>query len=88
MKRQVLEDVLTRQAGGVREGDSLVFTDGTELSLYIAMGIEPLVIDKVSALSLEEDTVVARTRREEKYVCAYEDVRAVRVSGGGRSAGY
>ena len=88
MKRQVLEDLLNRHADGKRTGDAVVVGEGVEVSMYVAMGIEPLVVDRVTSLTLEDEIVVATTRRKEKYVCAYEDVRAVRVSPGGRSAGY
>jgi hypothetical protein len=81
--------MLARHAEAKADGDALVIPAGTEASLYIAMGLEPLVIDRVSDLLLESEAIVAKTRRKERYVVAYEDIRAVRLSpeGSGR-AGY
>lgn len=58
----------------------MTIADGTEVSLYIAMGIEPLVVDRVASVSLEAESLVAATRRKERYIIAYEDLRAVRLS--------
>ena len=88
MKRQVLEDLLTRHADVKVDGDSLTVADETELSAFVAMGIEPLVIDRISSLTLEADAIVATTRRNERYLIAYEDLRAIRVHDGGSRAGY
>ena len=88
MKRQVLSDLLTRHADVKADGDSLNVAEDAEVSLFVAMGIEPLVIDRISSLKLEDEALVAATRRNERYVIAYEDVRAVRVHDGSGRAGY
>jgi hypothetical protein len=88
MKRQVLEDLLTRHADVKVDGDSINVADDAEVSVYIAMGIEPLVIDRISSLKLEGEALVAQTRRNERYLIAYEDLRAVRVHHGGSRTGY
>lgn len=89
MKRQVLEDLLVRHGDAKADGDTLIIPDDTEASLYIAMGYEPFVVDRVSALKLEGEAVVAKTRRNERYLIAYEDLRAVRLSDeGSHRAGY
>ena len=81
MKRQVFEDLLTRHADVKADGDALIVAEGTEVSLYVAMGIEPLVIDRIASLKLEHEALVASTRRKERYLIAYEDLRAIRVLG-------
>lgn len=88
MKRQVLEDLLTRHGDVKADGDSLHVASEAEVSVYVAMGIEPLVIDRIASLKLEGDAVVASTRRNERYLIAYEDVRAVRIHDGSGRAGY
>lgn len=88
MKRQVLQDLLTRHADVKADGDTLHVADDAELSVYVAMGIEPLVIDRIASLKLEGEAIVASTRRHERYVIAYEDVRAIRVHDGGGRTGY
>ncbi|RMH41628.1 MAG: hypothetical protein D6689_10560 [Deltaproteobacteria bacterium] len=80
MTRQTLQDLLARHAGAKVDGDALSVPDAVDVSLYVAMGIEPLVLDKVATVTLEPDAVVASTRRRERYLIAYEDLRAVRVS--------
>lgn len=88
MKRQVLQDLLTRHADVKVEGDSLNVAADVEVSVYVAMGSEPLVIDRISSLKLESEAVVAATRRNERYLIAYEDLRAVRIHDGSGRAGY
>jgi len=80
MKRQVLQDLLGRHAQAKADGDTLVIPDGTEASLYVAMGSDPLIVDRVSVVHLEQDAVVVHTRRKDRYLIAYEDLRALRLS--------
>lgn len=75
----MLEDLLKRHAGVKADGDAMHVPDGTEVSLYVAMGIEPLVLDKITSLKFEAEAIVANTRRKEIYLIAYEDLRALRV---------
>jgi hypothetical protein len=90
MKRQVLHETLHRHAALGEHDAVLEVGEDQEVSLYIGIGVgsEPLIIDRIKLLALESEVLVAETRRREKYLIAYEDVRAVRVSLGDRSAGY
>lgn len=84
----MLQDLLTRHADVKVDGDCLNVADDVEVSVYVAMGIEPLVIDRISSFKLESEAIVASTRRNERYLIAYEDLRAIRVHDGSGRAGY
>ena len=71
-----------------KDGKRLIVADGVSASLYASVGLEALVIDRVSSIVLEGDAVLITTRRDERYLLAYEDVRAARIARSERSAGY
>lgn len=84
----MITDMLTRHGRATTKGEQLVVADGVETTVYVNVGIEPLVIDRVIAMTLEKDAAVVHTRRDEVYLVAYEDVRALRVCAGTNAAGY
>ena len=88
MTRNVLEELLARDESVNRDDNKLVVADGASASLYASLGNEPLIIDRVATIVLEGEAVVVMTRRKERYLLGYEDVRAVRVAASERSAGY
>jgi hypothetical protein len=88
MKRQVFEDLLTRHANAKRDGDSLQLPSDLDATLYVGVGSEQLIIDRVSSLTIEGDIVLAVTKRKERYLVACEDVRAVRFGESSLRAGY
>lgn len=50
-----------------------------EVTLYASIGQESLAIDRVTEIELDHEVAIVATRRHERYVLAYEDVRAIRV---------
>ncbi|HUH04533.1 MAG TPA: hypothetical protein VML75_21200 [Kofleriaceae bacterium] len=57
-------------------------------TLFVSVGSETLVIERVSAVTLGNETLVVRTTRDERYAVVQEDVRAVRFATKGGRAGY
>ena len=52
----------------------------SEVTLYATLGQEALAIDRVTEIELDDEVAIVITRRHERYVLAYEDVRAIRVA--------
>jgi hypothetical protein len=88
MTRQVLEELLSRHGNVKVDGDTIHIVDQAQLSVYVGVGTEPLIIDRVAWLQLDRHAVIVATRRSEKYFVAYEDVRALRMSPKDVGAGY
>ncbi len=80
MTPKVLADILSRHAGGVRDGDALRFEKNTRVTVFVSLGQEALTVDQVVEVVTEDDIVVFRTQREERYVVFYEDIRGVRLA--------
>jgi len=80
MTAKVLETILTNHGRCTRDGNSVIVPEDTEASIYIALGSEPLIIDRVRQVDLEDGIAIIKTIRREVYVVAYEDVRAARFS--------
>jgi hypothetical protein len=87
MTKQVIESLLAKQ-GVKADGDTLAIPEEAAASVYISMGLEPLIVDRVASLKLTKDAVIVTTRRREQYLVAYEDVRAVRIADSERPVGY
>ena len=87
MTSQVLADILEKRVGCTPDGDRRVVPDDRETTVYVALGQETLILDKVVAFELATEVVVISTRKDH-YVLAYEDVRGVRYGRGKSSAGY
>ena len=88
MTEKVLADVLANEGRALKQDAAYVIPPETQATVYVNLGTEALVIERIKALKLG-DIVVAETTRGERYALAYEDVRAVRFSErAGYSAGY
>ncbi len=88
MTPKVLAGILTDQGGCESDGERYFVPSGVDVSVYCAMGMETLTVDRVGELQLESEIAVLVTARAEKYVLAYEDIRGLRFSGKERSTGY
>jgi hypothetical protein len=88
MTAQELSSLLVQHGKFEKEGDTLRVPSGSELSLFVAVGAEPLIIDRVSQLQLDQTVLIATTGRQERYLVSYADVRAVRLSRSGSGPGY
>jgi hypothetical protein len=76
----VLENILTKHGGCTRDGNAVIVPDDSESSLYVSLGSEVLIIDRVRRVELDDDVAVVKTARRETYAVAYEDVRTARFS--------
>lgn len=87
MKAQILAEILTG-AGGSKDGARVTAPDGESITIYVSMGLEPLIVDRVTAVELADEMATLITAKKERYFVAYEDLRAVRFGGQGPGPGY
>lgn len=89
MTHKALTEILSKYGDGRQSGSRVELPPSVETTLYVALGEEGMVIDRVRSVVLEAEFAVATTARGERYVVLYEDLRAVRFGGGaGVGAGY
>jgi hypothetical protein len=88
MTSKVITEVMTSEGGCQREGDTLRVPDDIKATLFVSVGSETLVIEKVSAVTVGGEALVVRTGRDERYAVVAEDVRAMRFASKGGRAGY
>lgn len=86
MTQEAIKDILATHGHAEAVDNQLEIAGDFEVSLIAVLGQENLLIDRIRSVQLGKDYMVASTRRE-RYILAYEDVRAVRV-GLPESAGY
>ncbi len=82
MTSELLTDILGKHAGCEREGETFAVAANTEVTVFAALGSEPLIVERVSSITLDKGVVIVDTSRSERYFFAYEDVRAVRMQRG------
>lgn len=78
MTSKVFIDVL-QSVGGIREGDTIRVDSDADITLFVSLGTQTLTIDRVAEVECRDDILIASTRKNDRYVLAYEDVRAVRI---------
>jgi hypothetical protein len=88
MTEKVITDLLTRYGNCTRDGQALTVADDTDLTVFVGLGTEPLIIERVVRIDLEEQVLVLSTARRERYAVAHEDVRSLRFGSREPSAGY
>ncbi len=88
MTSKVLAQILTDYGNCKREGARHLVPSDVEASVYVAIGIEGLTVDRVTAFDLAPEIAVVITSRGERFAFDYADVRGVRFSGGNRAPGY
>lgn len=86
MTSKVFIDVL-QNVGGVREGDTIRVDGDADITLFVSLGIQTLTIDRIAEVECRDDILIASTRKNDRYVLAYEDVRAVRIGANRKQAG-
>lgn len=86
MTSKVLIDVL-ENANGTREGDLINIDKDANITLFASIGNQTLTIDRVAAVDCRSDVVIATTGKNDKFVLAYEDVRAIRIAAPRHKAG-
>lgn len=87
MTSKNLIEVLVHQGGGVRDGDQVRLSRESDTTMFVSLGNEALTIERVTQLELRGDMVIATTHRNEQYVVAFEDIRALRIGPSGNKTG-
>lgn len=86
MTSKVLIDVLI-DANGKREGDVISMDSDADVTLFASVGNHTLTVDRIAAVECRNDVLIASTRKSDRFVLAYEDVRAVRIGAVRNKAG-
>lgn len=58
------------------------------VSVYLAQGVQSLVLDRIVSISLGTDTAFITTARKEVYGVELADLRAIRVTPEATGPGY
>ncbi len=87
MTSQVLAEILEKRVECTADGAYWRVPDHRETTVYVALGNETMILDRVVTFELSTDVVMISTRKDH-YVVAYEDVRAIRFGRGRANAGY
>lgn len=80
MQAPQLTDLLTR-LGMTRDGESFLCPQAHQVTVYIGLGHEPLIIDRVIKIDLLGENLVLTGQRKERYAAPVTSVLAVRVAG-------
>src|SRR5262245_48116665 len=91
MKLDTLTEILGKYAGARKDGGAYLLANEVEATLFVALEGETLEIPRVTRVEIAETLVVADSSRGERFACALEDVRAVKLDrtadGKGRERG-
>jgi hypothetical protein len=89
MKTKALVEVLSSNGNCTHKDDTIEIPEGTEVSLYVSLGSETLVVSGLATIQLMDEMLLASTRKGEAYAIVSEDLRALRVGAGktGRRTG-
>jgi hypothetical protein len=87
MLHKNLVDALT-QGGLAKDGDTFVVPSNLSVTVYLDVGQESLIVDRVSRLQLQTELAIVTTHRKERYVIELDAVRAVRFLPDGAGPGY
>jgi hypothetical protein len=89
MKTKALVEVLSSNDNCTHKDGTIEIGEGTEVSLYISLGSETLVVGGLSSIKVQDEMLLANTRKGEVYALVSEDLRALRVGEGksGRRTG-
>ncbi len=79
MQAPQLTDLLTR-LGMPRDGDSFLCPAAHQVTVYIGLGNEPLIVDRVTKIELHGENLLLVGQRREKYAAAVSHVLAVRLA--------
>jgi len=87
MLHKNLLDVLGR-GGLTRDGDSFVVPTGLSVTVYLDVGQEALIVDRVARLEIGTELAVVVTHRRERYAVELDSVSAIRFHPEGSGPGY
>ncbi len=79
MKSNTLAEILRTHGQGTQEDKTIVIPEGQRITLYANLGGEALMVSDVRSVEVGDETILARTAKDDLFAIAAEDVRAVRV---------
>lgn len=82
-----LLDVLGR-GGLTRDGEAFVVPSGLSVTVYLGIGQESLIVDRIARLEVGGEIAVLVTHRRERYAVELDAISAVRFHPEGGGAGY
>jgi hypothetical protein len=87
MLHKNLLEVLAR-GGLTRDGDAFVVPNGLSVTVYLDIGHEALIVDRVTRIEVGGEIAWVATHRKERYAVELDGVLAVRVQPEGSGPGY
>lgn len=87
MQAKNLPDILGKN-GFKKDGDAFHAPAGSSCSVYLGLGDDALVIDRVTTIELSGEIATIVTLRRERYAVEVVEVRAVRVTPEASGPGY
>lgn len=87
MVHKNLLDVLAR-GGLTKDGEAFVVPNGLSVTVYLEIGRESLIVDRVMRIEVSPEVAVVVTHRKERYAFELEAFCAVRFHPEGSAAGY
>lgn len=75
-------------SGLTKDGDAYVVPAGLGVTVYLSLGDETLVVDRVSRLEVGAELATVATTRKERYVVELDAVTAFRFQPEGAGPGY
>lgn len=79
MQAPQLIDLLSR-LGMSRDGDAFLCPAAHQVTVYLGLGNEPLIVDRVAKVELHGENLILVGHRRERYAAAIAHVLAVRVA--------
>lgn len=83
MTTETLAELLTKQAGGRKEGAACLLPADADVTIYVALEGETLTITRVSKVDFAAGVAICESRGEKTAVLA-EDIRAVKIQRDGK----
>ncbi|HUQ01440.1 MAG TPA: hypothetical protein VM261_03045 [Kofleriaceae bacterium] len=87
MQAKNLPDILGKN-GFKKDGETFLAPAGSSCSVYLGLGDDALVVDRVTSLELSGDVATVVTQRRERYAVEISEIRAVRVTPEASGPGY
>ena len=87
MLHKNLLDILGR--GGLqRDGDTFVVPSGLSVTVYLDVGQEALIVDRVARIEVGTEVIFVVTARKERYAVESDAISAVRFHPESNGPGY
>lgn len=87
MQAKNLPDILGKN-GFKQDGEAFHAPAGVSCSVYLGLGDDALIVDRVTSLELSGEIATVVTQRRERYAVEATEIRAVRVTPESNGPGY